>query len=60
MAGSKEDAETVSAFFQGMLCRAVLMSGAVAAEITTPLVRWAKHVLRRIATPCAVFTLSDA
>jgi hypothetical protein len=59
MAGSKEDAETVSAFFQGMLCRAVLMSGAVAADIT-PLVRWAKHVLRRIATPCAVFTLSDA
>ncbi|MCA1405005.1 adenylate/guanylate cyclase domain-containing protein [Ensifer sp. IC3342] len=42
------------------LGRSVLISGAVAAEITTPLVPLGEHVLRGIATPCAVFTLPDA
>ena len=45
------------------LCRplghSVLVSGAVAAEITTPLVPLGEHVLRGIALPCAVFTLPD-
>ena len=39
------------------LGRSVLISGAVAAEITTPLVPLGEHVLRGIAAPCAVFTL---
>src|SRR6266436_2871378 len=43
------------------LCRplgkTVLVSGAVAAETTTPLVPLGEHVLRGIAAPCAVFTL---
>jgi class 3 adenylate cyclase len=38
----------------------VLISGAVAAAITTPLVPLGEHVLRGIAEPCAVFTLPDA
>ena len=42
------------------LGRAVLISGAVADEITTPLVPLGQHVLRGIAAPCSVFTLSDA
>jgi class 3 adenylate cyclase len=45
------------------LCRplgqSVLISGAVAAETTTPLVPLGEHVLRGIAAPCAVFTLPD-
>jgi len=45
------------------LCRplgqSVLISGAVAAEITMPLVPLGEHVLRGIAAPCAVFTLPD-
>ncbi|HEY9539712.1 MAG TPA: adenylate/guanylate cyclase domain-containing protein, partial [Kiloniellaceae bacterium] len=42
------------------LGRSVLVSGAVAAETTAPLVPLGEHVLRGIATPCAVFTLPDA
>jgi class 3 adenylate cyclase len=42
------------------LDRSVLISGAVAAETTTPLVPLGEHVLRGIAAPCAVFTLPDA
>jgi len=42
------------------LGRSVLISGAVAAETTAPLVPLGEHVLRGIAAPCAVFTLSDA
>jgi adenylate cyclase len=42
------------------LRRSVLLSGAVAAETTTPLVPLGEHVLRGIAAPCAVFTLPDA
>jgi class 3 adenylate cyclase len=42
------------------LGRSVLISGAVAAETTTPLVPLGKHALRGIAAPCAVFTLPDA
>jgi adenylate cyclase len=38
----------------------VLISGAVAAAITTPLVPLGEHVLRGIAAPCTVFTLSEA
>jgi class 3 adenylate cyclase len=38
----------------------VLISGAVAAETTTPLVPLGEHALRGIAKPCAVFTLADA
>ena len=41
------------------LGRSVLISGAVAAEITTPLAPLGEHALRGIAAPCAVFTLSD-
>jgi adenylate cyclase len=41
------------------LGRSVLISGAVAAETTAPLVPLGEHVLRGIATPCAVFTLPD-
>ncbi len=45
------------------LCRplgqAVLISGAVAAETTTPLVPLGDHALRGITAPCAVFTLPD-
>jgi class 3 adenylate cyclase len=41
------------------LGRSVLISGAVAAETTTPLVSLGEHVLRGIADPCAVFTLAD-
>ncbi len=44
------------------LCRplghTVLLTGAVAAETTTPLISLGEHTLRGIATPCAVFTLS--
>jgi len=42
------------------LGRSVLISGAVAAETSTPLVPLGEHVLRGIAAPCAVFTLPDA
>ena len=42
------------------LGRSVLISGAFAAEIATPLVPLGQHVLRGIAAPCAVFTLPDA
>jgi class 3 adenylate cyclase len=42
------------------LGRSVLISGAVAAETTTPLLPLGEHALRGIATPCAVFTLPDA
>jgi class 3 adenylate cyclase len=42
------------------LGRSVLLSGAVAAETTTPLLPLGNHMLRGIATPCAVFTLPDA
>jgi adenylate cyclase len=42
------------------LGRSVLVSAAVAAETTTPLVPLGEHRLRGIATPCAVFTLPDA
>ena len=42
------------------LGRSMLISGAVAAEITTPLVSLGEHVLRGIPAPCAVFTLPDA
>lgn len=42
------------------LGRAVLISGAVAAETTTPLVPLGAHALRGIAVPCPVFTLPDA
>ncbi|MBV9200213.1 MAG: adenylate/guanylate cyclase domain-containing protein [Alphaproteobacteria bacterium] len=42
------------------LGRSVLVSGAVAAETTTPLMPLGGHMLRGIASPCAVFTLPDA
>jgi adenylate cyclase len=42
------------------LGRAVLISGALAAETTAPLVPLGDHPLRGIAAPCAVFTLPDA
>ena len=42
------------------LGRPVLISGAVAAETTAPLVPLGEHLLRGIAAPCAVFTLPDA
>lgn len=42
------------------LGRSVLISGAVAAEVTAPLVPLGEHVLRGIANPCAVYTLPDA
>ncbi|HKS19260.1 MAG TPA: adenylate/guanylate cyclase domain-containing protein, partial [Bradyrhizobium sp.] len=42
------------------LGRSVLISGAVAAEITAPLVPLGEHAMRGIAAPCAVFTLPDA
>jgi adenylate cyclase len=42
------------------LGRSVLISGAVASETTTLLVSLGEHMLRGIATPCAVFTLPDA
>jgi class 3 adenylate cyclase len=41
------------------LGRSTLISGAIAAEITAPLVALGEHVLRGIAAPCAVFTLPD-
>jgi class 3 adenylate cyclase len=45
------------------LCRplgkAVLVSGALAAETEMPLIALGTHVLRGIASPCAVFTLPD-
>ena len=42
------------------LGRSVLISGAVAAETSAPLVPLGEHPLRGIATPCTVFTLPDA
>lgn len=41
------------------LGRSVLISGAVAAEVATPLAPLGEHGLRGIAKPCAVFTLPD-
>jgi adenylate cyclase len=41
------------------LGRSVLISGALAAETTAPLVPLGEHVLHGIAAPCAVFTLPD-
>jgi adenylate cyclase len=41
------------------LDRAVLVSGAVAAETDMPLVSLGTHALRGIASPCAVFTVPD-
>ena len=41
------------------LDRAVLVSGAVAAETTAPLIPLGTHSLRGIASPCAVFTAAD-
>jgi len=43
-----------------LLGRSVLISGAVAAEISTPLVSLGDHVLRGIAAPCAIFTVPDS
>ena len=42
------------------LGRTVLVTGAVAAETTMPLVPLGEHTLRGIAAPCAVFTLPEA
>jgi adenylate cyclase len=42
------------------LDRAVLISGAVAAEASATLVPLGAHALRGIASPCAVYTLPDA
>jgi adenylate cyclase len=42
------------------LGRSVLISGALAAEISAPLVALGEHSLRGIAAPCSVFTLPDA
>jgi adenylate cyclase len=42
-----------------LLERVVLVSGAVAAETDMPLVSLGTHVLRGIASPCAVFTVPD-
>jgi class 3 adenylate cyclase len=41
------------------LGRSVLISGALAAEATVPLVLLGEHALRGIAAPCAVFTLAE-
>jgi hypothetical protein len=54
------DARQVDTLDLSRVPRSVLISGAVAAEITTPLVPLGEHVLRGIAAPCAVFTLPDA
>jgi hypothetical protein len=37
----------------------VLISGALAAEATVPLVLLGEHALRGIAAPCAVFTRAE-
>jgi len=42
------------------LQRAVLVSGAVAAETTAPLIPLGTHALRGIASPCAVYTVPDS
>src|SRR4051794_25927408 len=42
------------------LGRSVLISGAVAAETSMPLLALGQHLLRGIAAPCTVFTLLDA
>jgi len=41
------------------LRRTVLVSGALAAETETPLIALGTHVLRGIASPCAVFALPE-
>src|SRR6516162_3057071 len=41
------------------LRKTVLVSGAVAAETETPLIALGTHILRGIASPCAVFTLPE-
>jgi class 3 adenylate cyclase len=42
------------------LGRPVLISGAFAAEIATPLLPLGEHALRGIPAPCTVFALPDA
>jgi adenylate cyclase len=42
------------------LDRAVLVSGALAAETATPLISLGMHALRGIASPCAVFTVPES
>jgi adenylate cyclase len=42
------------------LDRAVLISGAFAAETTAPLISLGTHELRGIAAPCAVFTVAES
>ncbi len=42
------------------LGRSVLISGALAAETSLPLVALGEHALRGIPAPCAVFALPDA
>jgi adenylate cyclase len=42
------------------LDRAVLISGAFAAETATPLIPLGEHELRGIAAPCAVFTVANS
>ena len=42
------------------LGRSVLISGAFAAEVATPLVALGEQTLRGIAQPCAVFTIAEA
>jgi adenylate cyclase len=42
------------------LDRAVLVSGAVAAETAAPLIPLGTHILRGIASPCAVFTIPES
>jgi class 3 adenylate cyclase len=41
------------------LGRNVLISGAIAAEVTTALIPLGEHLMRGIAAPCAVFTLPE-
>jgi adenylate cyclase len=41
------------------LAKTVLVSGALAAQTETPLIPLGTHVLRGIASPCAVFTLPE-
>jgi len=41
------------------LDRALLVSGAFAAEANAPLIALGEHALRGVAAPCAVFTVAD-
>ena len=47
------------AVIEGPLDKAVLVSGALAAETTMKLIPLGTHELRGIASPCAVFTVAD-